>query len=266
MQDFRNGTTALIQASLFGNTYSAMLLLDSGADPNLSDNGGTSALMTAAMLGQTDYAKLLMASGADINLKSADGSNALFLAAMNGHTDIVKTLLERGARPDSLDTDGTRALVITARDDIADSISIKLYRGYNKDFSFSENLTAMVATRDDGVLEAVNIADREGSLDDVIANSDRATAFIKAFRSGQVAVVKVFLKKNARIDPQKTAKYTDLMVASMNGHTDIVKMLLDRGANPGLKDNSGKTAIDYAKSTELRNLLEANLKKVNIHQ
>jgi ankyrin repeat protein len=260
MQDFRNGTTALIQASLFGNTYAAMLLLDSNADVNLSDNSGTTALMTAAMLGQTDYAKMLIAYGADINIKSSDGSNALFLAAMNGHTPIVQTLLERGARPDSLDTDGTRALVITARDEIADSINKKLYSGYNKDFSFSDNITARIATRDDGALEAVNISDHKGPIDDIIAGSDRATAFIKAFRSGHVAVVKIFLKKNTRIDPTRTMKYTDLMVASMNGHTDIVRMLLERGANPGLKDSQGKTAIDYARNSDVRSLIEGSLR------
>jgi len=241
-----------------------MLHLDSGADPNLSDKSGTTALMIAAMLGQTDYSNLLVAYRADINLKSTDGSNALFLASMNGHTDIVKTLLEKGARPDSLDTDGTSALVITARDEIADSINRKLYRGLNKDFSTSENLTAMIATHGDGALEAVNIADLKESIDDVIASSERATAFIKAFRSGHVNVVKVFLKKNARIDPHKTARYTDLMVASMNGHAEIVRMLLERGANPGLKDNNGKTAIDHAKSSDVRNLLETNLKRNNI--
>jgi ankyrin repeat protein len=46
------------------------------------------------------------------------------------------------------------------------------------------------------------------------------------------------------------------MAASMNGYADIVKLLLIKGGNPNLKDNEGKTAIDYAGNSDIRNLLK----------
>jgi ankyrin repeat protein len=45
------------------------------------------------------------------------------------------------------------------------------------------------------------------------------------------------------------------MVASMNGQTDIVSLLLNRGANPGLKTSDGKTAFDYAGNEDIKSLL-----------
>jgi ankyrin repeat protein len=38
------------------------------------------------------------------------------------------------------------------------------------------------------------------------------------------------LKRDTHFDQGKTVRFTDLMVASMNGHDDIVKLLKDRGA------------------------------------
>lgn len=258
IQDYNYNTTALIQASLFGYTYAAMLLIDGGADPDLADKGGTTALMTAALLGQIDYVRLLLASGANINLKSADGSNALFLASLNGHTEIVKELLEQGAKPDSRESDGTKAIVITARDEIADSIRIKLYAGLNKDLQFTENVTAMVAPNESGALEAFELSAGSKENDELVAKSDKTTAFIRASRSGFTAITKIFLKRTGQINTNSTAKYTDLMVASMNGHADIVRLLLEKGANRDLKDNEGKTAMDLAGDPDVKNLLQEN--------
>ena len=36
------------------------------------------------------------------------------------------------------------------------------------------------------------------------------------------------------------------MRAAWNGHTDTVKALLEAGADVGLRDKSGRTALDYA--------------------
>jgi ankyrin repeat protein len=46
------------------------------------------------------------------------------------------------------------------------------------------------------------------------------------------------------------------MAASLNGHAEIVKLLLEKGANPGLKNNEGKTALDYAENSDINRLLE----------
>jgi len=167
-------------------------------------------------------------------------------------------LLENGAKPDSRETDGTKAIVITARDDIADSIRIKLYAGLKKELQFTENVTAMVTSNDSGALEAVELSSGSKETDELVAKADKTTAFIRASRSGFTAIAKIFIKKPGHNYSNRTAKYTDLMVASMNGHADVVKLLLEKGANPDLKDNEGKTAMDYAGDPDIKNLLQGN--------
>ena len=211
--------------------------------------------MTASLFGHTDFAKLLLDRGADINLNCTDGTNALFLASMNGYTDIVSMLLAKGARPDSREDDGANALIINADDQIAEMITSKLYRRSDQESGYSEQLTAMVATSLTGQLQAVKLSSESNADPAMLAKAEKTTAFIRASGSGRIAIVKLMLKKDARFNIQNKARFTDLMVASMNGHTEVVKTLLENGANPGLRDNENKTALDHAGNPDIRRLL-----------
>ena len=124
------------------------------------------------------------------------------------------------------EADGTKALLITARDELVDTIKMMLYGGLKPDAKYIKHVTAMVATSQNGHLEAVNISAGYETNSAMLANSEKTTAFIRASRSGQVTVVKVLLKKDLHFDEQKTDRYTDMMVAAMNGHAEIVKILI----------------------------------------
>ena len=51
---------------------------------------------------------------------------------------------------------------------------------------------------------------------------------------------------------------TALMLASEAGHFEVVKYLVENGANANLKDNDGKTALDFAETDEIRQFLINN--------
>ena len=59
------------------------------------------------------------------------------------------------------------------------------------------------------------------------------------------AIAEVLIKAGAWARPNLQAKngYTALMGASVMGHTDVVELLLDKGASVEEKDNDGKTAL-----------------------
>jgi ankyrin repeat protein len=52
------------------------------------------------------------------------------------------------------------------------------------------------------------------------------------------------------------------MIASANGHTEIVKLLLKKGANASLRNTDGKSAADVAANEEIRILLDNSGKKL----
>ena len=69
---------------------------------------------------------------------------------------------------------------------------------------------------------------------------------------GQIDVVKHFLEVGADIDAQDRVKRTPLHWASSYGHTNMVRFLLEAGANQKIKNLQGKSAKDLARDDETR--------------
>ncbi len=113
------GETPLMKAAEFGHTNVVKLLIERGANVNMSVNctltdikssensiingvflppetsiHGYTALMFAAKNGHTDVVKLLLDNGADIHAKSMESESAHTLAKINGHADIEEILMK----------------------------------------------------------------------------------------------------------------------------------------------------------------------------
>lgn len=71
---------------------------------------------------------------------------------------------------------------------------------------------------------------------------------------GHLENVKLLLEKSkSDVNHQNNFGYTVLIeaVALTDGskiYQDLIRVLLENGANPNLKDNYGKTALDYAQA------------------
>uniref|UniRef100_A0A6C0B378 Uncharacterized protein n=1 Tax=viral metagenome TaxID=1070528 RepID=A0A6C0B378_9ZZZZ len=93
------GNTALNFASHNGFTEIANLLIENGADLNMSNKKNTLFPLAAAIyFERRDIAKMLIsAEGINVNAQLARGSSALHLACQKGYIDIVELLLNKGA-------------------------------------------------------------------------------------------------------------------------------------------------------------------------
>ena len=65
-----------------------------------------------------------------------------------------------------------------------------------------------------------------------------------AARNGHTDTVKLLLERGATKDVKTSYGKTPIHLAAENGHTDTVKLLLSAGANPYITNNRGETAID----------------------
>lgn len=68
------------------------------------DKHGQTALMLAAMKGHTEVVRLLVQNGADLNVTAKYNLSALMLAVINNHTEIVRILVQAGADREILGT------------------------------------------------------------------------------------------------------------------------------------------------------------------
>lgn len=65
----------------------------------------------------------------------------------------------------------------------------------------------------------------------------------------------VLIKNGAKVNVADHDGKTPLMNATLNGHTDLVKELVENGADINVKNKYGKCSIDMAKSFDRRKIL-----------
>ncbi len=87
------------------------------------------------------------------------------------------------------------------------------------------------------------------------------TVLIFAAERGHTETVRILLDRGAKVNAKTSSgKQTALMKAAENGHTRIVKMLLDKGADPKVVDRYGHTAITFAPRISTRALFGCSKK------
>ena len=125
-----DGDTALYYALSNGDTDIVDLLLDHGANPNISGTSGN-PLHLAADQGWTGVVSSLIRHGADVDAQQAGGLTASMLAAGTSSTEPLRVLSAAGADLDRLDDDGDSALFYAASRGRVDAVSLLLQRGAN---------------------------------------------------------------------------------------------------------------------------------------
>jgi uncharacterized protein len=107
---------ALIAADADINARSTLLNLapfnwvTSGMVSTTLPRGSWTALMYAGRQGSIDAARVLAEAHAGLNLTDPDGATALVIAIINGHYDLANMLIEKGADPNVADETGMAAL------------------------------------------------------------------------------------------------------------------------------------------------------------
>ena len=81
---------------------------------------------------------------------------------------------------------------------------------------------------------------------DALAPEHGMNALMRAAARGQLNIVKILLDHGANVNVTNDSGLTALMVASYVGNNDIIQTFLERGADINIKDNEGATAFTYA--------------------
>jgi uncharacterized protein len=237
------GYSPLLIASRTGNAALIETLIASGADPNSATTNGTTALMFAAQAGNAAGVKALLDRGGDVNAKEkVKGETALMIAAAYGRADVIRTLTAHGA-----DVNATTNVMDLAL--------------FNKEeqerlAQFQQQQAAQAAARGgQGGAEpprgrrgfdpnAKPGIDRQYNFTELVAYWGGMAPLHLAARQGEAEAVKALLEAGAPIDAKAVGDLsTPLLVATINGHFDLAKFLLDHGANPNAAQHNGVTPL-----------------------
>ena len=92
---------------------------------------------------------------------------------------------------------------------------------------------------------------------------DEWTALMCASKEGHTEIVSMLLEKGADVDVKHNDGTTALMFATMKGHSEIVSKLLEKGAEVDAKHNDGTTALMAASKEGHSSLSSKPLIKVS---
>lgn len=290
---FKNGSgdQPLHLAGINGSVDIARLLLDSGADVDATNHFGESPLFLAAANGHTRLAKFLLSRRAslfvysntgkspldaarasksasivsaildaklqysaskgqngairrlvaldevDINALDPDGMTPLGLAAAHGHLETVRDLLEYGAS-------------VSAGIDPLRVVNARVIPGPGVDAVGDDIVGLITAARKTHAGSSVKSAARRG----VVTQGDHLVA-----RAGDndFGVVAQMLADGVQVDLPNSDGYTALMAAAKRGHYDLVKLLLDNGADKAVGDaRTGNCAVHFAAMGEFADVVQ----------
>jgi len=189
-------------------------------------------LHDAARAGDVPAIGRLVAEGLAIDAQDPDGRTPVMVATLAHRTDAVQALVDAGADVD-------------IRDNRLDNVF--LYAGA------------------EGLLDILRIANDAGA-DPALTNRFGGIAIIPASERGHVEVVRYLLEESdVDVDHVNRLGWTALLEAIIlsdggPAHREIVRLLLEAGADPDLADGDGVTPLAHARSRgfdEIVALLEA---------
>ena len=106
----------LHKVSEFGHELVVKLLLEKGADVNMSSGKYGSALGAASYLGRESLVQLLLDNGAEVNVSGGEYGSPLHMASYSGCESLVQLLLEKGAEVNMpAEAQKTALMIVAAR-------------------------------------------------------------------------------------------------------------------------------------------------------
>jgi len=251
-----SGETPLMEAARRGNLADVRALLSKHANPNAREsNGGQNALMWALSERQSAVVEELIKQGADVHAGSKTGFTPLMFAAQQGDEDGTRILLRAGAKPnDAQPKTGLTPLMIASAMGNAKAVDVLLDKGANPDLADANGYSSLHrvvrdsdyginAASKDAILAIVTSLLKHGANPNIRLSQDKEKA-AEEIKNG-----------NVQLEGKRTAVTvteiilqgaTPLFLAAEVNNLDVIKALVDAGADPLIASERGTTPLMMA--------------------
>lgn len=192
----------------------------------------------------------LLAACATVSAVWADSKTDFFTAVTRDHYRDVMTQLLRGFNPNTPDERGRTGLTLAMRQESWRVVDTLLSApGIDLNLANKQGETPLMLAAIKGNLEMVKkLAERGADI-----NREGWAPLHYAASAGleqSVPITAYLLEHSAYIDAASPNGTTPLMMAAQYSSEDVVKLLIQEGADVTLRNQQGQTAVDFARRSE----------------
>ena len=219
-----NGVNLLTHGVMTGDLNIVKIIGEKGANPNLKNKTqmGSTPLMMTSEYKSLEIPKYLIKKGANINIQDNNGDPVINWSAYYGNVPFTRLMLENGAK------------------------------------------TNLKSIHSDGVLQ-VALKEWQDSIVDLLLEhnvfihqvQENSMELINALKNNNLPLFESLLNKN-NLNTRDGASNTLLMIAAKNGYFELVKYLIEEGADINAINSVGQTALNlsiYFAKNDIANFL-----------
>lgn len=296
-----NEQQILFYTAAFGNVETIKLLEEKGLDLKTTDKLKNTPLIIASQYGNLEIVKYLLGREVDIEAQNKDNKTALYVAVENNKYNIVEYLMKKGAKSVYKHGNLSKNILTNASGNgYIEMMKLMITNGYPLN---EENIgMAMVAAAGSNQVETLKYSLANGAIIDNVYNGFTALEMsclhgnveaikflldhganengkngegrplITAVEFGNIDSVEYLLKKGANLNASAIVRSSNktelkgesaLMGAIMSGDLDIIKLLVENGANFEYQNeiSNKDTAIIWAAGRGSRHIMEYLIQK-----
>jgi len=279
LKNYRAALHPLFNAVKEGRLDHVKAMVSNGTDVNIRSSGGSTPLMLAADENRLDIVKFLLDNGADVNARNGGNNTALIYASIKGNIGIAEELLKRKADPAVKNINGGDALIYAVINKRVEIVKTLIKNGVKTDEKYDSGETALIMAIQNGASKIAGML-LAGGADANAQDRDMKTALIYACEKGDLDTARALVAKSANINARskygeialnkaisiKNIEIVRLLVNSgadikssgalfsavgTGSSEEIVKILLEKGAEINQRGFDGKTPIVYAAAGDL---------------
>jgi len=262
---------SLVAACSEGDIGRVRRLLDEGrVSVHETTEEGESLLSLACSAGYYELAQVLLAMRANVEDRGMKGDcTPLMEAASAGHTDIVRLLIAHGADVNAQSSSGNTPLMYACAGGHEEVVRVLLEAGANVEDHNENGHTPLMEAASAGHCGVAKILLEFGAGINTHSNEFKESALTLACYKGHLEMVRFLLEAGADQEHKTDEMHTALMEASMDGHVEVARLLLDSGAQVNMPADSFESPLTLAACgghVELAMLLlerGANIEEVN---